>query len=174
MEPALRALHLALSRRLFREASSFRSPAETTSVRFGHAVMALNMPGMFVGALISYKPANMLVDEWRCFSLPLFCLWAWWFIGAGLDGLVGRRRIHWSVMALGAILSITCLVLLIGLRFGLDASDRAEIVWPLWVLASGRPYSPLCRRLGGGGKMAAEHGRGIVSLHSTRNSRHLR
>jgi hypothetical protein len=107
--------------------------AEATSVRFGRAVMALNMPGMFVGALISYKPANMLVDEWRCFSLPLFCLWAWWFIGVGLDGLVGRRRIHWSVMALGALLSITCLVLLIGLRFGLDASNRAEM-WPLWGL----------------------------------------
>jgi hypothetical protein len=116
--------------------------AETVSMQFGHTIMAVNTPGTLVEALVSlpttwpssYRPAGILLDEWRCFSLPLFCMPAWWLVGIGLDGLVGRRRIHWSIMVLGTIFSILFFVLVIGLRFGMDASERAETVWPLWGL----------------------------------------
>jgi hypothetical protein len=131
---------------------------ESASFRNSHIITTLNTPGLFGEALVSlpttwpssFRPTGMLLDEWRCLSLPFFCLPAWWLVGTGFDGWIEERRIHWSLALLGLILAILFIVLLIGL--GVDAYenrmntyDHDDVLWPLWglglwaVLFSGLP-----------------------------------
>ena len=115
---------------------------EGVSFRHEHTIVAANFPGSVIEILISlplswpavWHPNGLTAATWRTLSYPFFCWPAWWFLGRGLDGLVGRRRLHWAMFVVGVALFLVCIVLLLGLRFGLSAADRSEGSWPLWGL----------------------------------------
>lgn len=102
------------------------------TTRYSQLVTEINMPGVFVEALVSmptswpqsWHPEGMMLESWRAIILPFFCLPFWWFAGRGVDGVLGWRRLHWATMLLGSVLFAAFVVLLVGLRFGLPASDR--------------------------------------------------
>ncbi len=115
---------------------------DRTGLRYDHAVAAANLPATTVEALISlplswpylWHPNGLTMPAWRTFSYPFFCLPAWWFAGIGLEVLTRPRRLHWMVFAGSVGLSFICLVLLIGLRFGVSSTDQTEDAWVLWGL----------------------------------------
>jgi hypothetical protein len=115
----------------------------TGASRHSHIITALNLPGIIVEVLISlptrssvsWVPAGFFLDSWRSLVLPFFCLPAWWFVGRGIDALLGRRHLHWATLLTGSALSLLSSVLFLGLRFGASASERSEnggIGWILW------------------------------------------
>jgi hypothetical protein len=119
----------------------FVASVEFGTVRYSRLVTAINLPGVFVEALISlpiswpdsWHPEGLTLDSWRAIILPFFCLPFWWFVGRGTDALLGRRRLHWVTLLLGSILCSCFIVMILGLRFGLPASDRtAESNWIFW------------------------------------------
>jgi hypothetical protein len=114
-----------------------------------HIITAINLPGMFVEVLISlptswpgvWHPEALPVDSWRSCSLPFYCLPAWWLVGRGIDGLLGRRRLHLAMLLTGSILFLIFLVPLVAF-FWAPTSDRADMAWLLpafgfWALAFG-------------------------------------
>lgn len=116
---------------------------QVATISHSHAITAINLPGTFVEALISlptswphlWHPPSMPIDIWRALTLPIFCLPAWWFVGVGLDALLGWRRLHWVALLTGSVLFVLFLVLFFGLRFGMSASERLEVVdWAFWGL----------------------------------------
>jgi hypothetical protein len=107
-----------------------------------HAIAAINIPGTIPEVLISlptswpqsWHPAGWLIDSWRALIFPFFCLPAWWFVGLGVDSLLGWRRLHWVTLLLGSIFFLLFAVLFLGFRFGMSISERTEsdIRWVLW------------------------------------------
>jgi len=122
-------------------------------------ITAINLPGVLVEVLISlptswpgtWHPASLPMDSWRSCSLPFFCLSAWWLVGQGIDGLLGRRRLHLAMLLTGSILFLLFLVPF-GAFFWAPASDRADMAWLLpgfgfWTLAFGvLPFAWLRQR----------------------------
>ena len=106
----------------------------SVGMRQGDTVTALNMPGLFGEVLISlpttwpelWHPSFVPPEGWRSFCFPFFCLPAWWFIGRGLESLLGWRRPHWGTLLCGTILCTAFLVGLLGLTFGESAAERAN------------------------------------------------
>jgi hypothetical protein len=104
------------------------------------SISALNMPGLFGELLISlptswpasWHPAGWDIKSWRTLVMPFFCLPAWFFVGRGIDALLGWRRLHWGTLLAGTLLCVLFLVLFLGLRFGLSSDERCEVVFPLW------------------------------------------
>jgi hypothetical protein len=115
---------------------------ERVSYRYEHTIQAANVPGIVIETLISlplswpalWHPNGLTVAAWRTLSYPFFCLPAWWFLGRGLEGLVGRRPLHLAMFVSSLVLSLVCVVLLLGLGFGVSAADRSEVTWVLWGL----------------------------------------
>ena len=109
----------------------------------------LNLPGAVVGAPLYVPAASFLRQHpgvlsmrvWHTITIPFFCLPAWWFVGVGLDGLFARRRLHWTLLVSGSILSAACLARVIGLLTSPPA-DKADLLEFLpgavfWTLAFG-------------------------------------
>jgi len=45
------------------------------------------------------------LDEWTASLLeaPVYCLVAWWLVGVGMEGLLGRRRGWWPLLLVGSV-----------------------------------------------------------------------
>ncbi len=107
----------------------------------GDLITAINVPGVFVEALVSlpttwpdsWHPATLSKQDWRAVVLPLYCLPFWWFVGMGVDTALGRRRLRWGWLLLGTISFLLMATLLIGLRFGMTEAERGET--RQWVLS---------------------------------------
>ncbi|HTV82876.1 MAG TPA: hypothetical protein VME18_09525 [Acidobacteriaceae bacterium] len=117
------------------------------AMREAPLIEAIDIPGTLGDILISlpttwpdtWCPANLSFDAWRFLSWPLFCLPAWWFVGRGLDTLLGWRRPRWWTLLAGSLLSTGFLILLFGIRFVESAQERASDTWiwfglALWTL----------------------------------------
>lgn len=110
---------------------------EMVSWRRGHTVAAANLPGDFVEALAvlplswpnAWHPKGLSLTAWQMLSFPFFCLPAWWFVGRGLDGLLGRKRLHWAMALAGSVLSLLFFAVLLGFRFASSSSERADMGW---------------------------------------------
>ena len=122
---------------------------ESTLVRQSHTISGLNLPGGFVQGLISlptsrpgtWHPAALTLDSWRSLTFPFFCLPAWWFVGNGLDGLVGRKRLPVAILLSGSVLCVLFLTAVVG-YFTSPPSDQADLRWVMpgvgfWALAFG-------------------------------------
>jgi hypothetical protein len=88
----------------------------------------------------SWHPVNVPLFAFRSFVLPFFSLPAWWFVGSGVDNLLGWRQPRWWTLLIGTLLFAGFLVILIGLRFGTSAEDRLDDSWIVlgfgfWTLA---------------------------------------
>ena len=104
-----------------------------------HTMMAINLPGVLIQALISipahtsppstWHPQALDLDTWRAVVFPFFALPFWWLVGCGLDALVNKERLHWSLLLIGTLLSIACLTLALGSRFGMSEAERIGSDW---------------------------------------------
>jgi hypothetical protein len=120
------------------------------TVAKAQTMMAINLPAVLLQALISlpshtsppssWHPQALLLDTWQALVYPFFCLPSWWLVGCGLDGIVSRERLHWSLLLIGTLLSAICLALFLAFCFGVAASDRSDLVWTVkgltgWTIA---------------------------------------
>jgi hypothetical protein len=99
-----------------------------------YTVKAINFPGIVFDTLISlptswpsmWHPQALLLETWDALVYPFFALPFWWMVGCGLDVIFRKERLHWSLLLLGTLLCVVCLVCTLGFRFGLPAADRAD------------------------------------------------
>lgn len=104
-----------------------------------HTMMAINLPGILIKALISlpfhtsptstWHPHALLLDTWRALVFPFFCLPFWWLVGCGLDTLMYRERLHWPLLLTGTVFFVLFLMVILAFCFPMLASDRADVVW---------------------------------------------
>lgn len=107
-------------------------------LRFSHSIIAANLPGLLPDVLVSlptsqpgkWHPSGMSLDNWRSFTLPFYCLPAWWFVGYGLDGLLGRKRLRRAMLWIGSILCLLFAVSVFG-YFTSPPGDQADLRWLL-------------------------------------------
>jgi hypothetical protein len=110
---------------------------ETTAK--AHLMMAINLPGILIQALISlpsiksgaqsWHPQALTLQTWQALVFPFFALPFWWLVGRGLDGTVNNERLHWSLLLVGTLLSGTCLALTLGFRLNMSVSERIGADW---------------------------------------------
>jgi hypothetical protein len=104
-----------------------------------HTIMAINLPGVLLQALISlpsiksgaqsWHPQALTLETWQALVFPFFALPFWWLVGRGLDGLIGEERLHWSLLLAGTLLSATCLALTVDFRLSMSVSERIGSDW---------------------------------------------
>jgi hypothetical protein len=104
-----------------------------------HLMMAINLPGILIHALISlpsiksgaqgWHPQALTLQTWQALVFPFFALPFWWLVGRGLDGIVREERLHLSLLLVGTLLSGTCLALTLGFRLGMSVSQRIGSDW---------------------------------------------
>ncbi len=104
-----------------------------------HLMMAVNLPGIIIQALISlpsiksgaqgWHPQALTLQTWQALVFPFFALPFWWLVGCGLDSMLGRERLHWSLLLTGTLLSGTCLALTVVFRLGMSVSERIGADW---------------------------------------------
>jgi hypothetical protein len=107
-------------------------------LKYSHAIIATNLPGLAADALISlptgqpgkWHPAAVSLDNWRGLVLPFYCLPAWWLAGLGIDGLLGRKEIRPAILWIGSILCFLFAVTLFG-YYTSTAADQADLRWVL-------------------------------------------
>lgn len=113
-----------------------------------HTMMAINLPGVLIQALISlptsrnlsWHPAALLLDTWRALVFPFFALPFWWLVGRGLDAIVTKERLHWLLLLAGTVLFALCLSAVVAYSFPMSARDREELIWSMkgftgWTIA---------------------------------------
>jgi hypothetical protein len=108
------------------------------TVSKARTIKKINMPGTFFDILISlptswpstWHPAALLPETWDALVYPFFCLPFWWLVGCGLDDLLRKERLHWSLLLVGTLLFGLCLTLALDLRFVMSAAERQYASWP--------------------------------------------
>jgi hypothetical protein len=116
---------------------------------YSRAIIAANLPGLLPDILLSlptaqpgkWHPSWVSLENWRCLTLPFYCLPAWWLAGNGLDGLLGRKRLRRAMLWTGCILSLLFAVGLVG-YFTSSPGDQADLRWQapgllLWTVLFG-------------------------------------
>jgi hypothetical protein len=102
-----------------------------------HLIKAINLPGFIFDVLVSlptswpstWHPAALLPQTWDALVFPFFALPFWWLVGCGLDAIVSKDRLHWSLLLVGTLLSGTCLTIALGFHFGIPAAERQDNPW---------------------------------------------
>ena len=95
-------------------------------------ITILNAPAkfveVFVSLLVAHKgnwfPASFPSSTWHALIYPVYALPAWFFVGVGIDALMGRRLVRRWNAALSVFLALTFAVLFFGFRFGMPAAER--------------------------------------------------
>src|SRR6266852_4635992 len=111
-----------------------------------HAITVVEIPGVLVAALASlvvtrtanWHPGSLLPSTWRSLIYPFCGLPAWFYVGRGIDALLGRRRVSRGNMITSVILAIASGVLCCGFRFGISAAERQgqeRLTWSIEGLA---------------------------------------
>jgi hypothetical protein len=115
-------------------------------------MMAINLPGIFIQALISlpaitsgaqgWHPQALTLQTWQALVFPFFALPFWWLVGCGLDGLFRKERLHWSLLVTGTVLFGLCLAAVIAFCSPMSIADRADFALPMkafagWAIAFG-------------------------------------
>jgi hypothetical protein len=96
---------------------------------------AINLPGGLIQKLISlsahtllpWHPQALALETWQALIYPFFAMPFWWLVGRGLDGLLYKERLHWSLLVTGAVLFGLCLAALISFCFPMPAADRIDL-----------------------------------------------
>ena len=104
-------------------------------------IMAINLPGALIQGLISlpsrtsppqaWHPQALAVETWQALVFPFFALPFWWLVGCGLDALLNKERLHWSLLLTGTLLFGLCVAALISFCFPTPAADRIDLA--LWI-----------------------------------------
>jgi hypothetical protein len=90
----------------------------TVTLAKADTMMAINLPGALIQGLISlpsrtsspggWHPQALAVETWQALVFPFFALPFWWLVGCGIDGLVRKERLHWSLLLAGTLLAALC------------------------------------------------------------------
>jgi hypothetical protein len=112
--------------------------------------VAVNMPGLLVGAPISvpviswlhsHPTALVTTKTWHTVSIPFFCLPAWWFLGNGLDRIREAKPLHFATVLVSSLLFISCIALAVGVLMSppLDKQDLLPFFWgaSVWTILFG-------------------------------------
>ena len=106
-------------------------------VTHSHVLTAMNLPGALMEMPVSVattrpeKKKKRRLDVWtgRAWTMPVYCLPAWWLVGLGIEALLGRRRLHWPVAVLGGVVCGLLVVMLCGFLLGASTADKAGGWW---------------------------------------------
>ena len=106
-------------------------------VTHSHALTAIAMPGALVEMPLTialtnpslWYPKQMDEWTWSLLEAPLYCLPAWWLVGLGMDGLLGRRRVRWPLLLLGSVAWATFAFMLCEYLLGWLLPGRAVEGW---------------------------------------------
>jgi hypothetical protein len=82
-----------------------------------------------------WHPAALLPETWDALVLPFFALPFWWLVGCGLDALIAKERLHWSLLLIGTLLAASCLALLLGFHAGISTAEQEASPWRMRGLA---------------------------------------
>ena len=118
------------------------------TVSKANTMKAINIPGTVFDVLISlptswpstWHPAALLLETWDALIYPFYCLPFWWLVGCGLDCLLRKERMHWSLLLAGTVffgLSLACALVR---HFGFSAVERIGSGWAIrgltgWTIA---------------------------------------
>ena len=113
------------------------------TVSKAHIIQGINVPGTIFEILISlptswpaiWHPAALLPETWDALVLPFFALPFWWLVGCGLDALIAKERLHWSLLLIGTLLAASCLALLLGFHAGISTAEQEASPWRMRGLA---------------------------------------
>jgi hypothetical protein len=103
-------------------------------------VNGINLPGSVLNSLASlllfgsarWHPTAMAPETLRVITTPVLCLPAWWFVGRGVEAILGSRKARLPMLASGAVLCAMFLASAIALRYGMPPQDRTEMTVPIW------------------------------------------
>ena len=106
-------------------------------VTHSHALTAIAMPGALVEMPLTialtnpslWYPKQMDEWTWSLLEAPLYCLPAWWLVGLGMEGLLGRRRVRWVLLLLGSVAWATFAFMLCEYLLGWLLPGRAVEGW---------------------------------------------
>jgi hypothetical protein len=113
-------------------------------------MMAINLPGSLMQWLISlpsrssppsgWHPQALALETWQALVFPFFALPFWWLVGCGLDAIVSKERMHWSLLLFGTVLFGLCLAAVIAFSFPMSTADRRDLALPMkgvtgWTIA---------------------------------------
>ena len=111
------------------------------TVAKAHTMMFINPPGILIQKLISlssctsspggWHPQALALETWQALVFPFFALPFWWLVGCGLDALLNKERLHWSLLLTGTLLFGLCVAALISFCFPMPAADRIDLA--LWI-----------------------------------------
>ncbi len=127
-----------------------------------HAITVVEVPAIFVGAVMSlivartadWHPASLLPSTWRSLIYPLYGLPAWYYVGRGIDALLGHKRVGRGNMITSITLALASGVLCCGFRFGMSAAERqGQLTWSieglaLWAVLFAIPFVAWLRQRG--------------------------
>jgi len=109
-------------------------------------ITILDVPGLFVGlpiswllSLTNWNPELALFPlQWRPILFPVYALPAWLYVGCGIDGLLGRRRVGRINMIFSIVIATAFALMCGGLECGISAAERqgqARLGWSIQGLA---------------------------------------
>jgi len=117
--------------------------ADRAAYRFGHAMLAINIPATAIELPIdrftsswpsTRVPSGMHFESWRAVIYPFYCLPFWWCAGVGLDALLRRRQLRWPWLLVGTLLWGFIVFITMGFTFGLSAEDHRGNAYIFWGL----------------------------------------
>lgn len=119
-------------------------------VTHSHALTAMQLPGALVEMPLAIALTNPALwypkelDEWTwsLLEMPLYCLLAWWLVGLGMEGLLGRRRVRWPLLLVGSVAWATFVLMLCEYLLGWMLPGHAVEGWVvagfgLWIVLFG-------------------------------------
>jgi hypothetical protein len=123
-------------------------PMTEIMVSRAHTIGTVSLPATVVETLISapsirpssWHSADFTLDYLRALAYPLYCLPVWWFVGAGVDALLGRRHIGSAAKLTGTALTLLFTLIFLGFRSGFKQPDpNGDVNWifravGLWIL----------------------------------------
>jgi hypothetical protein len=106
-------------------------------VTHSHVLTAVELPGALVEMPLTIALTNPALwypkqlDEWTwsLLELPLYCLLAWWLVGLGMEGLLGRRRVGWPLLLVGSVAWATFVFMLFEYLMGWTRPGYAVEGW---------------------------------------------
>ena len=127
---------------------SYTIPLTEKKVSRSRTIGTVALPATIVETVISspsmlassWHAADFYLDSFRSLTYPLYCIPAWWFVGTGVDGLFGKRKIGLPSRLAGTVLTIVLITIVIGLRSAPHGSDpNGQFNWimralGIWIL----------------------------------------
>jgi hypothetical protein len=120
-------------------------------------ITILNAPAIFVevfvALLVAHKatwyPATSLPVPWHALIYPIYALPSWFYVGLGIDGVMGRYRVRGWNAALSVLLALICATLFCGMRWvmpEIEGQGQPFLGWflsgfALWAVLFAIPFA---------------------------------